>query len=152
MFRPKSRYYQFIHQQRNMRTQCKYFVSHTEYYSIQFLVISKSHLLQNIVLLLGGEPQVPLLAGAELGRLLVELLLALLDLPHLLLPEGLQWHDEVVVGALQHPVPLVLDGVDEAAELLEAAGDHELIVRLVGPDAVEPEVDQVAGQAPLGLG
>ena len=92
-----------------MRTQCKYFVSHTEYYSIQFSVISESHLLKHIVLLLGGEPEVPLLAGAELGRLLVELLLPLLDLPHLVLAERLQRHDEVVVGALQHPVTLVLE-------------------------------------------
>ena len=73
------------------------------------LNINSSYLLQHIVLLLGGEAQVALLARAELGRLLVELLLPLLDLPDLVLAERLQRHDEVVVGALQHPVPLVLE-------------------------------------------
>ena len=110
-----------------------------------------SHLLQHSVLLLGGQPQVPLLAGAELGRLFVKLLLPLLDLTDLLLAEGLKRHDEVVVGAFEHPVALILDGVDQAAELLEAARDHEFVVRLVGPDTVKPEVDEVPGQAPLGL-
>ena len=111
-----------------------------------------SYLLQHIVLLLSGQPQVPLLAGAKLGRLFVKLLLPLLDLPDLLLAEGLQRHDEVVVGSLQHSVPLILDGVNQAPELLEAAGYHELVISLVGPDTVEPEVDQVTSQAPLGLG
>ena len=45
-----------------------------------------------------------------------------------------------------------LDGVDEPPELFEAAGDHQLVVCLVGADAVKPEVDQVARKTSLGFG
>ena len=45
-----------------------------------------------------------------------------------------------------------LDRVDQPPELLEAAGDHQLVVCLVGADAVEPEVDQVARKTSLGFG
>ena len=60
-----------------------------------------AYLLQHRVLLLGGEPQVALLARAELGRLLLELLLALLDGADLLAAEPLQGLDELLVGPLQ---------------------------------------------------
>ncbi len=33
---------------------------------------------------------------------------------------------------------------------LETAGNDELVIRLLGADAVELEVDQVGAQAPLG--
>ena len=57
--------------------------------------------MQHRVLLLGGQPQVALLARAELGRLLLELLLALLDGADLLAPEPLQGLDELLVSPLQ---------------------------------------------------
>ena len=60
-----------------------------------------SYLLEDGVLLLGGESEVPLLAGAELGRLLLELLLPLLHRADLLTPEPLQRLDELLVGTLQ---------------------------------------------------
>ena len=101
---------------------------------------------------LGGETKVTFLTGAELGRLFVKLLLPFLDGSNVLLPEGLQGDNEVVMSSVQHPVPLILDGVDEASELLEAASDHQLVVSLIGPDAVESKVDEVAGQTSLGLG
>ena len=63
--------------------------------------IALSYLLEDGVLLLGGESEVPLLAGAELGRLLLELLLPLLHRADLLAPEPLQRLDELLVGALQ---------------------------------------------------
>ena len=61
----------------------------------------ESYLLQHGVLLLGGQPQVPLLAGAELGSLLLELLLALLHCADLLAPKPLQGLDELLVRPLQ---------------------------------------------------
>ena len=50
-----------------------------------------------------------------------------------------------------HPVLLVLDGGDELAELLERAGDDDLVVGLARPDALELEVHQPRGEAPLRL-
>ena len=52
---------------------------------------------------------------------------------------------------IHHSVLLVLDGGDELAELLERAGDDELVVRLTGADAFELEVDQTLREAPLRL-
>ena len=59
------------------------------------------YLLQHGVLLLGGQPEVPLLAGAELGRLLLKLLLPLLDFADLLAAEFLERLDELLVSALE---------------------------------------------------
>ena len=63
--------------------------------------MSHSYLLQHGVLLLGRQPQVPLLTSAELGRLLLELLLALLHGADLVAPEPLQGLDELLVSPLQ---------------------------------------------------
>jgi len=73
MFTIEPRSYQFINYQSNMRRRELNAIFHGK-------LCYWSHLLQHRVLLLGGQAQVPLLAGAELGGLLVELLLALLDL------------------------------------------------------------------------
>ena len=51
-----------------------------------------------------------------------------------------------------HPVLLVLDGGDELSELLERAGDDELVVRLSVADALELELDQPLREPTLGLG
>ena len=113
-------------------------------------IVSSSYLLQNGPLLLGGQAQVPLLAGAELGCLLVKFLLALFNCAYLFFPECFQRNNKVVISSLKHPVSLVLDSADQPPELLEAASDHQLVICLVGPDAVELEVDQVLGEASLG--
>ena len=46
----------------------------------------------------------------------------------------------------------VFDGRDEAGELFERTGDDQLVVRLVGTDALELEVLQGGRQPTLGLG
>lgn len=51
--------------------------------------------------LLGGQIEIPLLALAELGRLLLELLLLVLDAADALLAEVLQGLDHVRVDILQ---------------------------------------------------
>ena len=56
-----------------------------------------SYLLECLILLLGGEAEVALLAGAELGRLLLELLLPLLHRPDLVATENLQRLNELLV-------------------------------------------------------
>jgi len=55
----------------------------------------KSYLLQDSVLFFGRQSEVPLLAGAELCRLLFELLLPFLHGPDVVLAEVLQGHDEL---------------------------------------------------------
>lgn len=55
----------------------------------------RTYLLQNGVLLFGRKAEVSLLACAKLGRLLVELLLALLDGADVVFPEVFQRNDEL---------------------------------------------------------
>ncbi len=69
----------------------------------------------------------------------------------MLFPEVLQRDDELLVGPVEQPVLLVLDGGDELAELLQGVGNHHLVVGLVVPDAFELEVDQGLGQPPLAI-
>ena len=57
-----------------------------------------------------------------------------------------------VTFSAYHPVLLVLDGGDELSELLERAGDDELVVRLSVADALELELDQSLREPTLGLG
>ena len=90
-----------------------------------------THLLQDVVLFLSGEAQVSLLTGTELGSLLVKLLLPLLHRTNLVLAEFLKRDNEVVIGPLQHPVALVLDCIDQSAELFQAAGYDKFVICLI---------------------
>ena len=113
--------------------------------------VARTYLLENIVLFLGGEAKVTLLTGTELGSLLVKLLLPFLDRSNMFLPEGLQGDNKVVVSSVQHPISLILDGVDEASKLLETPSYDQLIISLIGSDTIKSKVDQMAGQTSLGL-
>ncbi len=89
---------------------------------------------------------------AEFRRLLLKLFLPLLNGADLLPPEGLQRLDELLLGALQHPILLILDGRDQLAELLQAGRDDDLVVGLAIPDALELEVDESLAELPLAVG
>ncbi|CAD0203675.1 unnamed protein product [Chrysodeixis includens] len=103
-------------------------------------------LLEHSLGLLGGERERALLALAELGSLLVELLLPLLDGADVLLAEALERLDDLLVRAPQHAVPLVLDGADERGEVVQRARDDALVLRHGRADARELELLHAGGQ------
>ena len=77
------------------------------------------------------------LGDAELGGGFLKCLLGGLDRADLLLPEGEQGADELLLGLDQDPLHLLLHGGEELGELLEGASDEDLIVSQGGPEAVK---------------